>query len=298
MPKVDFLVIIPTHNRVVPLRAAIGSAYAQTGVTKAIIVADDHPEGTANDVVREFPEVIYIQNPVPTGGWPGRVRNFAFEQSRRIGIEADYVHFLDDDDTVPPNHYATIKQTFVEHPNIGVVFGVLRPFCAFSDSPEQRQRQQRQLESARQWRSSTTRFPWLYQRLGQRYPLLAKCLHVRFGAEMFLCSGGSIRFQSVVELGGFPDIRITEDFAFFTQAIRRYGGLFLQRETAGYGVGDAAAMWTPLDQDDAAKAAHSHEWTEQFALRQNAKSRDGNRALLHLGAPCALGSFRLNAASG
>ena len=124
MPKVDFLVIIPTHNRVVPLRTAIGSAYAQTDVTKAIIVADDHPEGTANAVVREFPEVIYIKNPVPTGGWPGRVRNFAFEQSRRIGIEADYVHFLDNDDTVPPNHYATIKQTFVEHPNIGVVFGV------------------------------------------------------------------------------------------------------------------------------------------------------------------------------
>ena len=98
---------------------------------------------------------------------------------------------------------------------------------------------------------------------------------------MFLCSGGSIRFQSVVELGGFPDIRITEDFAFFMQAIRRYGGLFLQRETAGYGVGDSAAMWNPLDQDDAAKAAHSHEWTEQFTLRQNALKAEMGTARFH-----------------
>ncbi|WP_428542783.1 glycosyltransferase family 2 protein [Rhodopila sp.] len=285
MPKVDFLVIIPTHNRVIPLRAAIGSADAQTGVSKTIIVADDHPEATAHDVVRDFPEAIYMRNPVPTGGWPGRVRNLAFEQSRLMGIEADYVHFLDDDDTAPPNHYATIKQTFMEHPNIGVVFGVLRPFCAFSASPEVRQRQELQLQSIRQWRSTATRFPWLYQRLGTRCPRLAKWLldlHARFGSEMFLCSGGSIRYQSVIEIGGFPDIRITEDFVFFTQAIRRYGGWFLERETAGYGVGDSGAMWNPLDQDDVAKAAHSQEWSAQLTLRQKALKAEMGTARFYI----------------
>jgi glycosyltransferase involved in cell wall biosynthesis len=215
----DFLVVIPTHKRAEAVRAAIASALSQAGVTKQIIVADDCPEGSAAGVVKDFPEVIYLKNPHPSHGWPGRVRNFAFDFSHEMGTKARYVHFLDDDDTVPEGHYAVVKETFRQHPNIGVVFGVLRPFSTFSDDPDRRTRQERQLEDVRKWRLEAASFPWLYQQVGRslKLPVITQwllCQHATFGPEMFLCSAGVIRHKHVLELRGFPDIRITQDYWF------------------------------------------------------------------------------------
>jgi glycosyltransferase involved in cell wall biosynthesis len=269
----DFLVIIPTYRRRDPLRAAIKSALGQTGITKQIIVADDCSDGSAAEVVKDFPDVTYLKTPTPSGGWPGRVRNFAFNSSCEMGIKANYVHFLDDDDTVPEGHYAVVKETFHKHPSIGVVFGVLRPFCTFSDDPDRRKRQEQQLQDVRNWRVQITRFPWLYQQIGAtlKLPSVTQWLYRQralFGPEMFLCSGGIIRYRHVVELGGFPDIRITQDFSFYTEAIRKFGALFLKREAAGYGVGDPFAIWNPLNLDEAAKPAHTSEWRQEVRLRK------------------------------
>ncbi len=270
---VTFLVIIPTYKRQHPLGIAIKSALRQTGITKRIIVADDCPNGSAAEVVRAFPEVVYIRNPEPSGGWPGRVRNFAFACSREMGIAADYVHFLDDDDTVPEQHYALLNEAFCKHPEVGVIFGVLRPFCEFSDDPTRRERQELQLQEVRAWRVKATRFPWCYQQIGEvlKLPAVTQWFfsqHALFGEEMFLCSGGVLRYPHVMELGGFPDIRITEDYSFYTDAIRRFGALFLKKETAGYGVGHAGALWSPLDLEGAAKAAHTDEWKRELRIRQ------------------------------
>ena len=205
---VSFLVIIPTYKRPGPLYMAIRSALSQTGIKKRVIVADDCPDGSAAEVVKSFPEVIYLKNPRPSGGWPGRVRNFAFDCSREMGIRAEYVHFLDDDDTVPEKNYAFLKEKFDLHPEIGVIFGVLRPFCVFSDSPARRRRQELQLHEVRNWRVKAACFPWCYQQIGTalELPSITQWFfsqHAMFGPEMFLCSGGVIRYKHVVEIGGY-----------------------------------------------------------------------------------------------
>jgi len=270
----DFLVIIPTHKRPGSLRKAITSALSQTDITKQIIVADDCPDGSAAEVVRNFPQVIYLKNPNPSGGWPSRVRNFAFNSSRAMGIEARYVHFLDDDDTVPAGHYAVVKQAFNQHPNIGVVFGILRPFCMFSDDLDRRKRQEQQLQDVRDWRVKTARVPWIFHQIDAtlKLPMITQWLfsqHAMFGPEMFLCSGGIIRHEHVVALGGFPEnIRITQDYYFYTAAIRKFGALFLKRESAGFGVGDPGSMWLPLELNKEAKAAHTREWKKEMRLRE------------------------------
>jgi glycosyltransferase involved in cell wall biosynthesis len=269
---VDFLVIVPTHKRREQLRTALRTIFAQTGITKKVIVADDCPEGSAEDVVIKFDDVIYIRNPLPSGGWPGRVRNFALKVSQEMGIKAAYVHFLDDDDTVPEGHYALVKDAFAKNPRIGVIFGVLRPFCVFSENPNRQKRQYQQLKNIRNWRREAGRFPWLYQKISSTlglpfvtYWLLA--LRARFGPEMFLCSGGVIRYEHVLELGGFPDIRITQDYFFYTEAIIKFRAMFLGQETAGYGVGDAGAIWNPLSLPGKAKLAHVNEWKQDLAYR-------------------------------
>jgi glycosyltransferase involved in cell wall biosynthesis len=269
----DFLIIIPTHKRPGSLSEAIKSVLSQTDVTKQIIVADDCSDGSAAEVVGNFPQVIYLKNPKPSGGWPGRVRNFAFNSSREMAIKARFVHFLDDDDTVPAGHYAVVKQAFNQHPNIGVVFGILRPFCTFSDDPDRRKRQEQQLKDMRDWRIEVARFPWIYHQVGAslKLPVVTQWLyrqHAMFGPEMFLCSGGAIRHDHVVELGGFPDVRITQDHHFYTDAIQKFGALFLKKESAGYGVGDPGSVWHPLDLDGEAKAAHTSELLNELILRQ------------------------------
>lgn len=89
-----------------------------------------------------------------------------------------------------------------------------------------------------------------------------------FGSEMFLCSGGVIRHRHVLELGGFPDIRITEDYSFYTDAIQKFGARFLRRETAGYGVGDPGSLWNPLDPDGVTKATNIDDRTQALRFRQ------------------------------
>ena len=135
-------------------------------MTKIIVVADDCPDGSAIQVVSDFPEVIYLKNPKPSGGWPGRVRNCALSYVYQNRIRADYVHFLDDDDTVPKGHYARLKETFETLPTTGVVFGILRPFCDFASDLAQRERQELQLRNVQDWRIETGRFPWFYHQLG------------------------------------------------------------------------------------------------------------------------------------
>ena len=269
----DFLVVIPTFRRPDPLRAAISSALHQPRVTKQIIVVDDCPNGSAAEVVAAFPEVIYLKNPKPSGGWPGRVRNFAINFSREKGIKAHYVHFLDDDDTVSNEFYAVAKESLEQHQNVGVVFGVMRPFTVASADPEQRERQELRLQEARSWRVKVTRFSWLYQQIGISFKreAITRWLfdqHATFGPEMFLCSGAVIRYRHVLALGGFPDVRITEDYWFYTEAIRKFGVLFLKMEVVGYGVGHPDAMWHTFYPDGAARAAHKAEWMQALRLRR------------------------------
>lgn len=250
----DFLVIVPTYRRPEFLAQTLKSVLAQSGVSKRIIVVDDCPEGSAQRLVAGIdPGVIYLKNPTPSSGWPGKVRNFGFDASVRLGVNAHFVHFLDDDDTIPYGHYERVKKTFAANPDIDVVFGELRPFCVYSDDPQRRMRQEAQLHSTRQHFAHIARLAWIYHHIGATLKLkfLSKWLyrnHATFGTHLFLCSGALIRHRQFTRLGGFnPQIRITEDYEFFTRAIRAGGAHFLERVSANYRLGNAEALWSSLE---------------------------------------------------
>jgi GT2 family glycosyltransferase len=262
----DFLVIVPTYRRPEFLAAALRSALSQSGVRKQIIVVDDCPDGSARQVVANLdPAIIYLQNPHPSGGWPAKVRNYGFEKSIAMGIEARFVHFLDDDDTVPDGHYEHVKQAFAAHPNAGVVFGVLKPFTEFSPDLARRKRQEAQLIEKRKEFLQAARVAWVYHHIGAslKMGMLRRWLyrsHALIGGNLFLCSGAVIRHEQVVNLGGFdPNIRITEDYEFFTRAILASGAHFLGRVSSNYRVGNVDSLWNPLELTQQGQQEHFAE---------------------------------------
>jgi glycosyltransferase involved in cell wall biosynthesis len=270
----DFLVIVPTYRRPDLLAEALRSALRQTGVSKRILVVDDCPDGSARAVVAAAdPSIVYLQTPLPSGGWPGKVRNYGIESSVALGIAARYVHFLDDDDTVPDGHYRRAVQAFEANPDAGVVFGTLKAFCALSEDPERRQRQKQQLLQKQQELSYAAHVAWLYHHIGAtlKLPRLRKWLyfsHALLGGSFFLCSGAVIRHQHVIALGGFdPEIRITEDYEFYTRAIMAHGVHFMQRISAHYRVGNADSLWNPLDLDAQATLDHQAEAQRFLTMR-------------------------------
>jgi len=270
----DFLVIVPTHRRPEFLTEALKSVLRQTGVSKCIVVVDDCPEGSARQLTASLdPSLIYLKNPQPSGGWPAKVRNYGFNTSIARGIKARFVHFLDDDDTVPRGHYERVKQAFAAHPEAGVVFGVLRPFCAFSQNAARRRRQQAQLRQM--WREylCNARRAWIYHHVGAtlNLPKISRWLyrsHAMFGDYLFLCSGAVIRHEQVVRLGGFnPELRITEDHEFFTRAIMAGGAHFLERISANYRLGSTDSLWNPLEPDANAQSHQRIEVQECLTAR-------------------------------
>jgi glycosyltransferase involved in cell wall biosynthesis len=270
----DFLVIVPTYRRPEFLTEALKSVLRQTGVTKRIVVVDDCPEGSARPAIAGLdPSLIYLKNPQPSGGWPAKVRNYGFNISIALGIKARFVHFLDDDDTVPYGHYERVKNAFAAHSDVGVVFGVLRPFCVLSENLERRRRQEAQLRRMQQGYLRTVLRAWIYHHIGATLKLgaIRRWLyrsHAIFGDYLFLCSGAAIRHEQVVRLGGFnPEFRITEDYEFFTRAIIAGGAHFLERISANYRLGSLDSLWHPLELDAQAQVAHCAEVQRLLTLR-------------------------------
>ena len=105
----DISVIIATFRRPKELSEALASVLSQTGVSLEVVVVDDSPEGSAQEVVgnAQDPRVRYLRNPEPTGGFPSVVRNLGWPLAHGA-----FVHFLDDDDLVPEGHYAAVKAAF------------------------------------------------------------------------------------------------------------------------------------------------------------------------------------------
>jgi hypothetical protein len=84
--------------------------------------------------------------------------------------------------------------------------------------------------------------------------------HAIFGQYLFLCSGAVIRYEQVVALGGFnPQIRITEDYEFFTRAIRAGGAHFLERISVNYRLGSIESLWSPLEPSTQEEMHHAAE---------------------------------------
>lgn len=217
---VDLSVVVPTFRRPRELGEAVASALAQEGVGVEVIVVDDCPDGSARAVAAlDDPRVIYIRNPAPTGGKPGVVRNLGWPRAR-----GRVIHFLDDDDLVPPGHYRAALAAFERHPGVGVVFGRVEPFGDEAQLPQERAYFARAAQRA-----------LVSDRFGPRWAYAARMF---FGETLMVCSAGIVRRDCVAAVNGFDaDIKFIEDVDFYARVIRRFGAHFMDRVALRYRIG-------------------------------------------------------------
>ncbi len=229
--SVDFSVIIPTFRRPKELFEAICSALRQQGASLEVIVIDDAPEASAEQVVGQVgdPRVVYLKNADPSGGFPSLVRNIGWPLAR-----GTYVHFLDDDDHVAEGYYAAAKAAFEANPSIGLVFGRIEPFGVGPDE---------QLEHERNYFADAAKKAAASGRFGARLAFVGRML---FDKALLVCSSSVIRRECLVELQGFdPSIRLKEDVDFHLRAMRKCGVIFLDRLAIGYRIGGPSLMHSP-----------------------------------------------------
>ena len=222
--EVDVSVVVPTYRRPVELLEALVSALAQEGVSVEAIVIDDSPDGEAESVVANLNDsrLHYLRNPVPTGGNPGQVRNLGWPRAR-----GRYLHFLDDDDRVPPGHYAQTIAEFAAHPDIGMVFGRIEVFG----------RDPATLAAEQAFFERSARLARLCQRLRSGR---AFCAGLMFLDAMLNCGAAVVRRDSVAAVGGFnPEVVLCEDADFFARVARLHGAWFTDRVTSHYRIGES-----------------------------------------------------------
>jgi glycosyltransferase involved in cell wall biosynthesis len=226
--SIDISVIIPTFRRPGQLSEAIASVLGQTGVTVEVIVIDDSPEASAEDVIGRIGDarVRYLKNPKPSGGVPGAVRNLGWPLARGA-----FIHFLDDDDIVPEGHYAVVTKAFADHAEAGVVFGRIEPF---GDAPAA------QMQHERAYFANAARCALLCSRFGPKWGFTAGML---FRDSLLICSACVIRRECVEQAGGFdPRMRLGEDADFYTFAFRNWGAFFIDRVSLRFRVSNPSMM--------------------------------------------------------
>jgi glycosyltransferase involved in cell wall biosynthesis len=217
-PARDISVVIATCNRPDTLVDAVRSALQQKGAIIEVIVVDDSPERTAATAIAGLADarIRYVANPEPSRGRPAIARNLGASYARGA-----LVHFLDDDDIVPPGHYAAACAAFAARPEIGVVFGAIEPFGADETAIAGERRYFAQAGHC--------------ARLGDRWAFTAAML---FGPTLLVCSAGMVRREHLRAIGGFdPALPLMEDADFYMRAIRHAGVHFLDRPSLRYRIG-------------------------------------------------------------
>jgi glycosyltransferase involved in cell wall biosynthesis len=217
----DVSVVIPTFRRPKELHEALASVLRQEGVAVEVIVVDDSPEGSAEAVAKSLRDarVTYLRTDQPTGGKPSTVRNFGWPHAR-----GRFIHFLDDDDRVPQGHYRQALKDFEAHPDQGVMFGLVDPFC--DDG--------RDLTHEREFFQSGARRARFAQRIGTRVLAARQLLE----PTMLVCSAGLCRAEVPRRIGGFDEnIRMVEDVDFYARAFRACGAFFVDRVVLEYRIG-------------------------------------------------------------
>jgi glycosyltransferase involved in cell wall biosynthesis len=225
LPEVS--VVVPTFRRPRPLVEAVQSALAQQGPSIEVLVLDDSPEGSAREPLSEVrdPRLRYLRQERPSGGNPGLVRNTGWPMTR-----GRYLHFLDDDDIVPPGAYAALIDALEANPGAAMAFGRIEPF---GDDPEVLRKQRAYFDLA------ARRARWC-QKVGSRR-LFA--LHLLFKHTPLFTSAALIRRESVEALGGFaPSCLPVEDVDLYVRATRRFGCVWLDRTVLRYRTGAPSIM--------------------------------------------------------
>jgi len=167
---------------------AIQSILNQRGVTLELIVVDDCPNGSAEEIVSRVgdPRVRYVRNPKPSNGRPAIPRNVGWPLTG-----GEIIHFADNDDLVPEGLYADAMAEFCRFPKIGVMFGSIE---AFGEPSEQLADEKALFTRAAQRASRLQEF-------GIARIFVANLL---FRDILFVGGSSLIRRRCVVALGGLP----------------------------------------------------------------------------------------------
>jgi glycosyltransferase involved in cell wall biosynthesis len=211
--KPDISVVIPTDRRPAELVLAIASVLRQAGVTVEVIVVDGCGAGSARPVVEALadPRVLYRAFPQPSGGRLAAARNVGLRHA-----SGDLIHFLDEHDIVPVDHYRAVKAVFAAQPETSVVFGHVRPFGADAGAvaPEEA------------YFAEARRRALRCSRLGS----LAFAAALVFRPALLVGGAVVLRRACLPALGGF-DVRLPlmDDVDFYARAIRRFGVHFTDR---------------------------------------------------------------------
>lgn len=119
--ELDLLVVILNYKTRELLRDCLRSLRGQAGLRFATCVVDNNsPDGSADMVASEFPEVTLIRNPANNGYSAGNnlgLRRFGFPERG----QARYAMLLNPDTVVPPNAFAQMVAFADQHPEIGIV---------------------------------------------------------------------------------------------------------------------------------------------------------------------------------
>jgi hypothetical protein len=160
---------------------------------------------------------------------PSIVRNLAWPHAR-----GRLVHFLDDDDIVPAEHYETVAAAFTRRPDVGLVFGRVEPFGRCPET---------QLRHEQQFFAQAARTAAMCSVFGRKLAFAGQML---FGLPILVCSAGVVRRECVAGVDGFdPSIRLMEDADFHARVMRKYGACFLDRLAVRYRIGFPSLMHAP-----------------------------------------------------
>lgn len=113
--------IIPTHNRMMQLRACLQAALAQDHRDYEVILVDDaSTDETGTMVRREFPGVEYLR--METNCGPAAARNCGIAAAK-----GELLVFTDDDCLIPPGFLSAIEVGYRQYPSVAGVGGYLEP---------------------------------------------------------------------------------------------------------------------------------------------------------------------------
>ncbi|MBY0370373.1 glycosyltransferase family 2 protein [bacterium] len=180
MKRPTFSVILPTFNRARVLAAAIESVQAQSERDWELIIIDDG----STDITRRL-VARYAQSD-PRIRYIAQ-RNRGVAKARNNGIRAAlgrYLAFVDSDDTLRPNHLSYRLETFLKFPELEFIYsGAIIKGSRFVPD-----------------RFDPTRVVSLDDK------------------DVYLCGTFTVKTATAIKLGGFPDVRYSEDGDFMRNA--------------------------------------------------------------------------------
>jgi glycosyltransferase involved in cell wall biosynthesis len=268
---VDVSVVIPTFRRPRLLPEAIQSVLNQDGVSVEVIVMDDCPDGSAEELVRgqADPRVSYFRRDPPSRGKPALVRNSGWPKAR-----GRYVHFLDDDDRAASGFYRAAVEAFEAHPETGVVFGCIEPFTDGGASVDD----SAAMAHERQFFANAARRARLAARIHSRRWMVANLL---FNETLLVNSACIIRRDCIQALEGYnAALGLNEDVDFFCRAIRAYGFRFIDQVVVHYRIVPDSLMHGRENNDKLVESyrqmyeryRQAHGQAELFALKVLART--------------------------